>query len=162
MNYMPLYVKRFLCFCLVSIIPLAGCAPVEIESDYFQKGFDYSNLGYTTLPESASLNETMMIKNLRIVIVGRAGVHPSRTISGNPDDIATAMEPIHEIRVIGKKLKGKIILNQVVLGNELKHLMNALNPEVICPCEMEAFEACVAIHPSDQCAKKGPQHQRQE
>ena len=161
-NDMFLYVKCFLCLCLISIIPLAGCAPVEIRGDYFQKGFDYSNLGYTTLPESAPLNETMVIKNLRIVIVGRADVHPSRTISGDPDAVGTVVEPVHEIRVIGKKLKGKIILNQVVLGNELKHLMNALNPEVACPCEIEAFEACVAIHPPDQCGKKGPQHQRHE
>jgi hypothetical protein len=148
--------KPFFYFLFFFIILPAGCAPVEIRGDYFQKGFDYSNLGYTSLPESARLNETRLIKNLRVIIVGNADALQSRTISSDPDTVARPMEPTHEIWVIGNKLKGKIILNQVVLGNELKHLMHTIDSEVACPCEMEAFEACVAIHPPGQCGRKGP------
>lgn len=61
-------------FCLLLII--SGCGSM----DYLQTGFDYYNRGYTALPESSALNETMVIKNIRVVIVGRDDPYqPKRT-----------------------------------------------------------------------------------
>lgn len=141
--------SAFLCVGLLMFV--SGCSPIEIKADYLQTGFDYYNLGYTALPESSPLNKTMVIKNLRIHIVGREEQYQPRRITYDNDSPGQATEPIHEVWVVGKKLKGKIILNQVVLGNELKHLMHLIDSEVACPCNMEAFEACVATHPPERC-----------
>ncbi|MCF8146716.1 MAG: hypothetical protein K9N21_22645 [Deltaproteobacteria bacterium] len=144
-----LAISAFLCFGLLMLV--SGCSPVEIRADYLQTGFDYHNLGYTALPESSPLNKTMAIKNLRINIVGREDQYQPRRITYDNDSPGQPMEPSHEIWVVGKKLKGKIILNQVVLGNELKHLMHSIDSEVACPCNIEDLEACVATHPPERC-----------
>ena len=144
----------FLTFVIALLLP--SCVPVEIRGDYLQKGFDYTNLGYTSLPESSPLNETLIIKNLRVIIVGSLDQYQRRRITQNADDTAKPVEPRHEIWVVGKKLKGKIIINQVVLGYELKHLMHLIRPDVLCPYDLEAFEACIAIHPPTKCGGKSP------
>ena len=141
----------FLTFVIVPLLP--SCVPIEIRSDYLQKGFDYTNLGYTSLPESSPLNETIRIENLRVIIVGSLDQYQRRSITQNADDPAQPMEPRHNIWVIGKKLKGKIIINQVVLGYELKNLMHLIRPDVLCPCDLEAFEACLALHPPTECGQ---------
>jgi len=151
-----LCVRLFFCFCLASILTLPSCAPVEIRGDYLQKGFDYTNLGYTSLPESSPLNETLIIKNLRVIIVGSLDEYQRRRITHGQDDTAQPAEPRHDIWIIGKKLKGKIIINQVVLGYELKHLMHLIRPDVLCPRDLETFEACVALHPPSECGGKSP------
>ena len=151
-----LCVRLFFFFCLASILTLSSCTPVEIRGDYLQKGFDYTNLGYTSLPESSPLNETVVIKNLRVIIVGSLDQYQRRRITQNVDDTAQPVEPRHDIWIIGKKLKGKIIINQVVLGYELKNLMHLIRPDVLCPCDRETFEACVAIRSPKECGKENP------
>lgn len=132
-----------------------ACVPAEIRGDYFQKGFDYIQVGYGELPTSDPLNKTLVIKNLKIIIVGRYAQDQDLKTVSSSDDTAQAMQSTHEIRVMGKKLKGKIILNQVELGNRLKSLMHLIDPEVLCPCRREDFEACVAVRPPNQCGKPG-------
>lgn len=138
---------------LVLLTLLPCCGPAEIKGDYFQQGFDYTHLGYTALPPSDPLNKTLVIKNLKVISVGRedrtgpTSMHPH-------DHTAQPMQPRHEIRIVGKQLKGKIILNQVVLGNTLKYLMHNIDPTVMCPCRREDFEACVAVHPPGRCGPK--------
>ena len=139
---------------LVLVLLFPSCVPVEIRGDYLQKGFDYTNLGYTSLPESSPMNETIIIENLRIIIVGSLDEYQRRRITQEKDDTAQPAEPGHDIWIIGRKLKGKIIINQVVLGYELKRLMHLIRPDVLCPRHMEAFEACVALHPPAKCGSK--------
>jgi len=139
---------------LVLVLLLPNCAPVEIRGDYLQKGFDYTNLGYTSLPESSPLNETIAIKNLKVIIVGSLDQYQRRRITQDADDTAQPVKPRHEIWVVGKKLKGKIIINQVVLGYELKHLMHLIRPDVLCPYDLEAFEACIAIRSPKECGEQ--------
>ena len=141
---------------LVLVLLFPSCVPVEIRGDYLQKGFDYTNLGYTSLPVSSQLNKTIIIKNLRVIIVGSLDEYQSRRITHEKDYTAQPMEPRHDIWVIGKKLKGKIIINQVILGYELKNLMHLIQPDVLCPCDLEAFEACVAIRSPKECGKENP------
>lgn len=141
---------------LVIALLFSSCAPVEIRGDYLQKGFDYTNLGYTALPESSPLNETIVIENLRVIIIGSLDEYHRRRITQGQDDTVQPMEPRHDIWVIGKKLKGKIIINQVVLGYELKNLMHLIQPDVLCPCDLETFEACVALRSPKECRGKSP------
>lgn len=139
---------------LVAIILVSSCAPREISGDYLQKGFDYTNLGYTSLPESSPLNETITIKNLRVIVVGSLDECRPVSITLNADDTAQPAEPRYVIWVVGKKLKGKIIINQVVLGYELKNLLHLIKPDVLCPCDLEAFEACIAMRPAEACGQQ--------
>lgn len=116
-----------------------------------QKGFDYYHIGYTYLPESLPLNETIVLRNLKVHIVGslkKFGRNKFRDDEKAPVDDPRRK---HEIWVVGKKLKGKIIINQVVLGHELKHLMHLVRPEVVCPCRLETFEACIALRSAIEC-----------
>ncbi len=141
---------------LIIALLFSSCAPIEIRGDYLQKGFDYTNLGYTSLPESSPMNETIIIENLRVIIVGSLDEYQHRRITQEKDDTAQPAKTIHDIWVIGKKLKGKIIINQVVLGHELKHLMNLIRPDVLCPADLETFEACIALHPPTKCGSRNP------
>ena len=145
---------RFAMVSLVLVLLFPSCVPVEIRGDYLQKGFDYTNLGYTSLPESSPLNETLIIENLRVIIVGSLDEYQSRRITHEKDYAAQPVEPSHEIWVIGKKLKEKIIISQVVLGYELKNLMHLIQPDVLCPCDLETFEACLALYPPTECGEK--------
>lgn len=116
-----------------------------------QKGFDYYHIGYTYLPESLPLNETIVLRNLKVHIVGSLKKFEREKF--RDDEKAPVDDPRrkHEIWVVGKKLKGKIIINQVVLGHELKHLMHLIRPEVVCPCRLETFEACIALRSAIEC-----------
>jgi len=134
------------------IAPLfSGCAPIEIRADYYQKGFDYYNLGYTHLPESLPLNETIEIENLRVIIVGSIEDFERYKFKDEEDETAPHPKPRHEIWIVGKKLKNKIIINQVVLGHELLHLMHLIDPDVICPGKLETFEACILLRSHIEC-----------
>lgn len=81
-------------------------------------------------------------------------IHISPKGRGGQDDDSKVLddtEPCYEMLVIGKKLNGKIMLNQIVLGNELKQLMHSINPPVACPWNLKAFEACLDDHSPEEC-----------
>jgi hypothetical protein len=144
--------KLLRCAWLLLLFPLFwGCAPVEIRLDYLQDGFDYTNMGYNTLPKSLPLNEKIELNNVKVHIVGSLEAYEKNRF--REDEVGMNMDPQRkrEIWVLGKELKGKIIINQLVLGHELKHLIHLKQPDVINPCKLEDFEACIAIRSPLDC-----------
>lgn len=128
-----------------------GCAPVEIRADYLQKGFDYTQLGFDSLPESRPLNEKIVLNDIKVHIVGSLEEFEKNKFC--VDKVGISVDPgrKHEIWVVGKKLKGKIIINQIVLGNQLSHLIHFNRPDVACPSRMEDFEACILLESPMYC-----------
>ena len=130
---------------------LGGCAPVEMRLDYLQEGFDYTNLGYSKLPKSVPINERIELSNLKVHIVGSMEAYERNKF--REDEVGMNVEPERkrEIWVLGKKIKGKIIINQLILGHELKHLIHLNRSDVISPYQLEAFEACIVMHSPLDC-----------
>ena len=109
-------------------------------------------LGYAHLPESGPLNETIEITDLKVHIVGSLEVYDAH--KGRTDDARHAAGDrgiAHELWVVGKLSRGRIIVNQVILGHELKHLLQLHNPDVMSPFKLETFEACIMSRKPEEC-----------
>jgi len=119
----------FLTFLIALLFP--SCAPIEIRGDYLQKGFDYTNLGYTSLPETPSLYEIVGIEKLTIHIVSDRKDFDWKKARNKETGLAAYATTNDKISILGKKLGGKIIVNQFILGHEFKHILNFNDPDII-------------------------------
>lgn len=112
---------------LLSIL-LAGC--VTLATDYRKVGFREIQRGYSSLHKPSSLHETIELPKVTVHIVGDRNKF-------NWDQAATYGSPVlgyatqdNHIWVFGTEVKGRIIINQAVLGHELNHLLQFANPKV--------------------------------
>ena len=48
-----------------------------------------------------------------------------------------------EIGILGKKIGTKIVVNQMVLGHELKHVLNWIDPQIVDPHDKGTMEYCI-------------------
>lgn len=78
---MSLKFKLFLTIGCMAFAFLQSCAPIEINADYFQKGFDYTQLGYSALPPGEPFDKTITLHNLRVLLsVDLANINPARSV----------------------------------------------------------------------------------
>jgi hypothetical protein len=118
---------------------IAGCVPMA--TDLRRVGFTEMQKGFITLKKTPSLHEVVILKNVKIHIVGdRKHFNWDRAAAyGSP--IAGYANTKNEIFVFGRMAKGKIIVNQAILGHELNHLLNWKNPKIANPDKLDDLDA---------------------
>ena len=88
------------------------------------------------LEKTPNLNEIIVLKNVRVHIVGDIKSFHAEAASYG-DGVLGYATPGNEITVLGKRVGNKIIINQAVLGHELEHLLNYNNPQIADPDHLE-------------------------
>ena len=119
-----------------------GCTAAT--TNYRVQGFTLISKSFGTISESPDLYEVVEIEKVKIYIVGdRKHFKWDRAAAyGSPiDGYATGK---NEIYILGKRMGDKIVINQVILGHELHHLLNFKNPKIANPDKLERLEWCSA------------------
>ena len=110
---------------------LVGC--VSLATDLRKEGFDAMQKGFTSVKETPNLHKVITIKEVKIHIVGNRALFDWNVAAAYGSPVAAYANTKNEIWIIGKETKGKIIVNQAILGHEFKHLLNFSNPEIANP-----------------------------
>ena len=125
-------------FLFILSILFSSCAP--LASDYRREGFNFLQRSFESFKTTKDLNVTVVLKNVKIHIVSDRKHFPWDKASAYGSPVAGYATSGNEIFVFGKRLGGKIIVNQAILGHELNHLLNFQDPKVANPDELDQLE----------------------
>ncbi len=120
--------------CLYLVFSLTGCISV---TDYRKHGFKLIQDGFVSIEESPDLYEVVELKNVKIHIVGHRKHFNSKNAAAHGSPIVAYANRNNEISLFGKIVNGKIILNQAILGHELKHLLHFKNNKIADPDKLD-------------------------
>jgi acylphosphatase len=119
---------------------LSGCSS-HLFMYQVKNGRSNIQSAYNSLDEASDIDTTLTLKNIKVRIIGDRDKFLSRyaldkSVRGyvkiNNDDSA-------EIYLIGYRQKGKIIVNQIVLGHEINHILNHKNNRIADPDTMDVL-----------------------
>lgn len=99
-------------------------------------GFKMVQKSFASLPDTPGLNEVVVLKNVRVHIVGHMSGYSEEARAYGSGVLGYAT-PDNEITVIGKRVGDTIVVNQAVLGHELKHLLNYQNAQMANPDNLD-------------------------
>ena len=123
---------------ITAVLFFIGCA--SLTTELRKSGFDKIQKSFNTLENTPDLYEIIELKNVKIYIVGSREFFELKSIEfGFP--IAAYSNSNNKIYVLGKIVKGKIVLNQAILGHELNHLLNFKNPKIANPDKLDDLGA---------------------
>ncbi|MCG6533382.1 MAG: hypothetical protein L7F78_01550 [Syntrophales bacterium LBB04] len=125
--------RRTLWFCsLILLIAglFTGCVPSATIAR--MDGFDAQWRGFASLPTDTSLHYETEIK-IKVIVVGDS----SQT--GYPGAVGTYSHPSGVIRVMGKRVNGKIVLCPAVIGHEIQHALQFQDGHFVDPDKMEEY-----------------------
>ncbi len=126
----------------IGLALLIGCVPMA--TDLRKVGFNEIQKGFACLgktPELQKLHEVIELKNVKIHVVGDRRFFKWYKAAAYGSPIAGYATKMNEIFVFGKLVKGKIVVNQAILGHELNHLLNFKNPKVANPDKLDDLGA---------------------
>lgn len=119
---------------VVCAVLLSGCSS-HLFMYKVNNGRSNIESAYSSLDEASDIDTTVTLQNIKIRIIGDRDKFLSRyafdkSVRGyvkiNNDDSA-------EIYVLGYRQKGKIIVNQIVLGHEINHILSHKNGQIANP-----------------------------
>ena len=112
----PLLILLFLFF---------SCIPMK------QEGFDLIQKDFARYKKDKNLNITIELKNVKVHIVGDRKYFKWDKAAAYGSPVAGYATSKNEIYIFGRlNKKGKIIVNQAILGHELNHLLNFNNSNI--------------------------------
>lgn len=123
----------FPAFLLISCVPLA--------TDLRKIGFNEIQKGFASLDKTPNLHEVIELKNVKVHIVGDRKFFKWDQAAAYGSPVAGYATSKNEIYVFGKMVKGKIVLNQAILGHELTHLLNFKNSNIGNPDKLDDIGA---------------------
>ena len=124
-----------LIFCVGLICVLAGCG--SYAADYRVQGFNFIQQGFTSIEGTSDVYEVVELKDVKILIVGDRKRFDWDKASASGSGIAGYANTKNEIHLLGKRVGGKIVINQAILGHEFNHLLNFKNPKIANPDKLD-------------------------
>lgn len=94
-----------------------------------------------SLEESPNLHEVVILKNVKVHIVGHRRLFSWDGAATYGSPVAGYANRKNEIWLFGRILNGRIVLNQAVLGHEFNHLLNFENPKIADPDKLDDLGA---------------------
>ena len=92
---------------------------------------------FQSYPDSPDLYQVVELKNVKVHIVGDRKHFSWDKAAAHGSPVAGYANSNNEIFVFGKRVNGKIVINQAILGHELQHLLNFQNPAIVNPDRLE-------------------------
>jgi len=126
-------------FCLLVIAVLSGCVPMA--TDLRKIGFNEIQKGFASLEKTTDLHEIIELRNIKVHIVGDRKYFKWQKAAAFGSPVVGYATTKNEIFLFGKVVKGKIIINQAILGHELNHLLNFKNPKIANPDKLDDLGA---------------------
>ena len=88
-----------------------------------------------------NLNEVIDLKNVKVHIVGDRKYFKWDIAAAYGSPVSGYATSKNEIYVFGKIVKGKVVLNQAILGHELTHLLSFKNSKIANPDKLDDLGA---------------------
>jgi hypothetical protein len=126
-------------FLVLGVLFVSGCVP--LATDNRKEAFRSFDRSFASLDESPSLNEVIDIGGVKIHIVGHRHFFNLHHAAAYGSPVVGYATSNNEIWVFGKVVKGKIVVNQAVLGHELVHLLQFKDPRVANPDKLDDLGA---------------------
>ena len=93
--------------------------------------------GFASIEKTPELYEVVELKNVKVLIVGDRKHFNWEKAAAYGSPIAGYANTKNEICLFGKRVGGKIVVNQAILGHELNHLLNFKNPKIANPDKLD-------------------------
>jgi len=123
----------------VLVFGLSGCVPMA--TDIRKEGFRSFDLAFASLDDTPGLNEMIDLGGVKVHVVGHRQFFNYKRAAAYGSPVVGYATSNNEIWIFGKRLRGKIIINQAVLGHELMHLLNFKNPRIADPDKLDDLGA---------------------
>jgi hypothetical protein len=101
-----------------------------VATDYRKVGFKEIQRGFKKLYKPTNLHEVIKLKNVSVHIVGDRKFFKWNRASQYGSPVQGYATRKNEIWVFGTTVKGRIILNQAILGHEFNHLLQFNHPQI--------------------------------
>ncbi len=127
---------------ILGLAIIVGC--VAMATDLRRVGFNELQKGFASLektPGLQNLHEVVVLKNVKVHVVGDRKYFNWDRAAAYGSPIAGYATTKNEIFVFGRIVKGKIIVNQAILGHELNHLLNFRNKKIANPDKLDDLGA---------------------
>ncbi|MBW1698700.1 MAG: hypothetical protein JRK26_18095 [Deltaproteobacteria bacterium] len=118
---------------------LYNCVPMA--TDLRRIGFNEIQKGFDSLEKTPNLYEIIKLDNVTVHIVGDRKFFKWDKAAAYGSPVAGYATTKNEIWVFGKIVKGKIVINQAILGHEFNHLLNFKNPRIANPDKLDDLGA---------------------
>lgn len=139
MMFQPFARKMLKFGCMALALLLVGC--VSLATDLRKEGFDALQKSHSSLKETPDLHKVVVLKDVKVHIVGHRSLFSWNAAAAYGSPIAAYANTNNEIWIIGTLVNGKIVINQAVLGHELKHLLNFNEPGIANPDALDDLGA---------------------
>ena len=133
------FISVFIFAVLIPAFLLIGCVPMA--TDLRKIGFNEIQKGFASFDKTPDLHEVIELKNIKVHIVGDRKHFKWDRAAAYGSPVAGYATRKNEIYVFGKLVKGKVVLNQAILGHELTHLLNFKNPNIANPDKLDDIGA---------------------
>lgn len=134
------FVRKILTLGYIALaFSLVGC--VSLATDLRKEGFDSMQKAQLSLKETPDLHKVVVLKEVKVHIVGHRSLFSWNVAAAYGSPIAAYANTNNEIWIIGTLVNGKIVINQAILGHELKHLLNFNEPGVANPDTLDELGA---------------------
>lgn len=125
--------------CLTAILVITGC--VSMATDSRRVGFNEIQKGFDHLEKTPDIHEIVKLDTITVHIVGDRKYFSWDKAAAYGSPVAGYATSKNEIYVFGKRIRGKIVVNQAILGHELNHLLNFKNPNIANPDQLDDLGA---------------------
>jgi hypothetical protein len=132
-----------LSFCVVWCLVIGACAGEPITKQYRKIGTEYHENWFKALPETPSLHTVIEIRGLTIHMVSDRKDFDWEKARDKTHGIAAYANTGNKISILGKRIGGKIVVNQLILGHEFNHILNFANPDIVDPHDKATLESCI-------------------
>jgi len=116
---------------LIFIFAVSGCNPYATH--YRKEGFNLTQKGFASIAPTLDVYEVIELKNVKVFIVGDRKHFNYEKAAAYGSPVAGYANTKNEICLFGKRVEGRIVVNQAILGHELNHLLNFKNPKIANP-----------------------------
>jgi hypothetical protein len=124
---------------LALIVTFSGCVP--LATDVRKEGFRSFDHSFANLDDSPALNEVIELAGVKVHIVGHRQFFNYKKAAAYGSPVAGYATSNNEIWLFGKSVRGKVVVNQAILGHELMHLLNFKNPKIANPDRLDDLGA---------------------
>ena len=117
---------------------ITACTP--LATDYRVEGFKLTQQAFDSFQETPDLHRVIFLENVRVHIVGSRQLFQWEKAAAPGSSTIGYATSNNEIFIFGKRVGGRIIVNQAVLGHELSHLLQFKDIEIADPDGLDQLE----------------------
>ena len=120
---------------LLFTFAVTGCS--SYATDCRKEGFNLTQQAFASIEPTPDVYEVVELKDVKVIIVGDRKHFKYKKGAAYGSPVAGYANTNNEIYLFGKRVGGKIVVNQAILGHEFNHLLNFKYPKIADPDKLD-------------------------